>query len=352
MNFNKNLLAALISSTLIVGAAHAAMSLPTPKVVGHLPTITFIGTKPIPELGNTLTFTAADFNFSDEDLDTEGTHTYMWQLNDIDTGNTTLSYPLNLAATADIGKNLKLVVIPKTTTGDPKEGKALIIDFGSIAANATATPSISALTMAGTLQLGQNLSATYLFAANGGDPMDKSTYAWGRVGTTATAAQTNNTSVSKGGTVDNYALTAADIGQVVELSVQAKNGAGVTGNTQTISSNGLTGGGSTGEVVDPAQFDIRIKHGTSATELLNGPDFSGRPVVGKDLMTAECKYSAAPAGDFAICDTSAGAPYSLQWKHTGDGTSYNNITVGVTGATYMPHTSHQGQQIAVELTTK
>lgn len=133
MNFNKDLLAALIFPAQVFGAAHATTSLPTPKAVGHLPVMTFIGTMPDSlELGNTITFTASDFEFDDDDLDIEGIHSYVWQLNDVDTSNATLSYPLNLTATSDIGKKLTLLVIPKTITGYPKEGKPLKIVFGVI----------------------------------------------------------------------------------------------------------------------------------------------------------------------------------------------------------------------------
>lgn len=352
MNFNKSMLAASIFSALLVGAAQAAMSDPTPKVVGHKPVMTFAGNKPTSvKLGDTISVTDTDFVFGDVDGDAEAERNYVWRLDGVDTGVTGLSYSIDLAAIEKVDKVLTLAITPKTVVGDPISGDELVVDFGVIGVDATAAPIISALTMTGTLQVGQNLGATYAFNPNGGDLTDKSTFKWGRVGATA-GLVAGGAVVAATQKVDDYALTVADVGEVVELSVQAKNSIGVAGNVMTVTSSELPDGGSGGEVVDPEQFAVRIIYNSSATAELNGPDYSGRPVVGKDQMTAECKYAAAPDGDFATCDTSGSAPYTLQWKGTEDGSTYSNLSEGVSGATYMPNANHQGQQIGVELTNK
>lgn len=349
MNFNKNLLAVLISSTLVVSAAHAAMSLPTPKVVGYKPVLTYNGTLPgAIKLGDSITVAEGDFTFTDVDGDTEAPRNYVWKLDGVATAVTGLRYDILLGATGDLNKRLTLVITPETTTGDPTLGDGLVIDFGTIGVDATATPIISALAMSGTLQLNQNLSATYLFNPNGGDINDQSTFMWGHVGDNTQNTVAGGASVAATQVVDDYTLTVADIGEVVELSVQAKNGVGTTGNTETVTSALLTGGGSTGEVVNPLAADVRIIHNATGSELLNGPDFAGRPVVGKDLMTAECKAVGAPVADFTTCNTGL---YDLQWKSTPDAVTFSDIA-GQTGNTYMPHTDHQGQQIAVEATVK
>ncbi|MFH7527855.1 hypothetical protein AB2J22_21330 [Aeromonas sp. A5] len=349
MNFNKNLLAVLISSSLVVSAAHAAMSSPTPKVVGHKPVLAYNGTLPgAIKLGDTITVAEGDFAFTDVDGDTEAPRSYVWKLDGVATAVTSLQYDILLGATGDVKKRLTLVITPETTNGDPTLGDELVVDFGTIGVDATATPIISALAMVGTLQLNQNLSATYVFNPNGGDLNDKSTYQWGRVGDNTQTTVAGGTSVATSQVVDDYTLTNADIGEVIELSVQAKNGAGTTGNIETVTSAGLTGGGTGGEVVDPLNVDVKIIHGASGSEALNGPSFAGRPVVGKDLMTAKCKAVGAPEADFTTCNTGI---YDLQWKSTPDAVTFSDIA-GQTGNTYIPHTDHQGLQIVVDATVK
>ncbi|WP_430493470.1 inverse autotransporter beta domain-containing protein [Enterobacter mori] len=122
-----------------------------------------------------------------------------------------------------------------------------------------AGPQISNLNIAGTLEVGQVLSGTYTFAANGGEPTDTSLYLWGHQGQTAGGVAGSSTTVSTSGSVPAYTLAAGDAGQVMELSVQAKNGANMTGNIQTVNSsmtggegNGTDGGNGGGGVIDPA----------------------------------------------------------------------------------------------------
>ncbi|MFM5429180.1 hypothetical protein ACET60_05725 [Aeromonas veronii] len=350
MNFSKTQLAAFISSALLASAAHAVMSDPTPKVVGHKPVIEFTGNKPVNiKLGDIITLTDTDFTFTDADYDAEGERTYAWKLGEVETGITGLSYNIGLGETEKVDQELTLVVTPKTTGGDPAEGDTLVVSFGVIGVDATAAPIISELTMGGGLQLGQNLSATYAFNPNGGDLTDKSTYVWGRVGTTASSVAGGNV-VSAPQTVDNYLLTSTDVGEVVELSVQAKNNLGIVGNIETVTSSSLPDGGSGGEVVNPTEFAVRIAFTSTASDSVNGVGSAGRPVAGKDVMAAECKYVAAPVEDFAACDATPSAPYSLEWMGTTDGATYNPL--GNEGATYMPQGAHQGQRIAVKLTAK
>ncbi|MCU6172563.1 hypothetical protein, partial [Enterobacter bugandensis] len=68
---------------------------------------------------------------------------------------------------------------------------------------------------------------------NGGNAQDKSAYAWGYEGATGTAVA-DGQSVTTTGQVPARPLTTADVGKVMELSVMAKNGAGTTGNTETV----------------------------------------------------------------------------------------------------------------------
>ncbi|WP_273961012.1 inverse autotransporter beta domain-containing protein, partial [Enterobacter kobei] len=57
-------------------------------------------------------------------------------------------------------------------------------------------PAVSALTITGTLDVGQDLNGTYTFAANGGEPTDKSLFAWGYQGQTAGSVAGSGTAVT------------------------------------------------------------------------------------------------------------------------------------------------------------
>ncbi|ETO41187.1 inverse autotransporter beta domain-containing protein, partial [Morganella sp. EGD-HP17] len=92
------------------------------------------------------------------------------------------------------------------------------------------SPVVSDLKLQGELSVGKALSAQYVFDANGGDVTDTSLYAWGDKGGTAGAVSSGQ-AVTTPGQVPDYPLTTADTGKVKEVSVQAKNGLGVTGNT-------------------------------------------------------------------------------------------------------------------------
>ncbi|WP_145499457.1 hypothetical protein, partial [Yersinia bercovieri] len=66
--------------------------------------------------------------------------------------------------------------------------------------------------------------------------MDKSTFSWGYKGETAQKVA-NGTMIGSTGYVTPRLLVSADIGHVMELSVQAKNGLGIIGNTLTLASD-------------------------------------------------------------------------------------------------------------------
>jgi adhesin/invasin len=138
--------------------------------------------------------------------------------------------------------------ITTAETGNGTEGG----NEGGVVIDPAAEPQVSGLKMSGTLEAGQTLTATYAFAANGGNTQDKSTYAWGYEGTTGSAVTIGET-VAASGQVPARAITSEDIGKVMELSVQARNGADVKGNTLTVkSSEAITAG-------SPVQANSGIK---------------------------------------------------------------------------------------------
>ncbi|MFB2776778.1 hypothetical protein, partial [Shewanella xiamenensis] len=236
-----------------------------------------------------------------------------------------------------------------TTGGSDTDGDGK----GDTVIDPAAGPQITDLRLAGKLEVGQSLSATYGFNANGGDRNDKSTYAWGNKGDTA-ATVAAGASVTTSGQVPAVSLTAADIGEIKEVSVQAKNGLAITGNTLTVDSsqgagNGddTTGGGNGGEVLDPNNIQVAIHYTSSATILANGTNggvYTGteniRAVANVDEMTAMCQI--AGESSMSPCDTR----FNLNWYVNG------RIVPGAITQKFTPVTTDQGFPIAVEATLK
>ncbi|MCB5304097.1 adhesion domain-containing protein [Yersinia bercovieri] len=128
--------------------------------------------------------------------------------------------------------------------------------FPVIATAADPAPVISKLFLRGDLDVGESLKGDYRFSANGGNTVDKSTFSWGYKGETAQKVA-NGTMIGSTGYVTPRLLVSADIGHVMELSVQAKNGLGIIGNTLTLASdsedprNSTEEGDGEGRVGDP-----------------------------------------------------------------------------------------------------
>ncbi|PNY78677.1 hypothetical protein, partial [Pseudomonas fluorescens] len=92
-----------------------------------------------------------------------------------------------------------------------------------------AKPVVSDLKISGTLNVGENLSGRYSYDPNGTGSNDASTYVWGYQGATA-ATVGDGDSVQNTGSVPPYTIRSVDAGQVLEVSVEAKNLAGAVGN--------------------------------------------------------------------------------------------------------------------------
>ncbi|WP_421285477.1 inverse autotransporter beta domain-containing protein [Aeromonas veronii] len=209
-----------------------------------------------------------------------------------------------------------------------------------------AKPQVSNLRMAGKLEVGQSLTATYAFNANGGDATDNSTYVWGNQGETAAAAPAGQT-VANSGVVPGHTLVAADVGEVKEVSVQAKNGLAVTGNTVTVDttgSDGVTGGNPDGTVdYQPAvaPIDVRIEFTSTATVELNGV-LGGRPVLNNDTMTAVLDVVTNTSPDVA--------DYTFKWCLESDAACANPIAEGVGMSTFLAtDKALQGERMVVEV---
>ncbi|MGR1225465.1 inverse autotransporter beta domain-containing protein [Aeromonas veronii] len=223
-------------------------------------------------------------------------------------------------------------------------------------------PLVSNLRMTGKLEVGQSLGATYDFDANGGNEVDKSTYTWGNEGHTAASVSAGQT-VATSGVVPGFALTIADVGEVKEVSVQAKNAMAVIGNTVTVNvkgnasdTNGGVGGSGTDTVggvdtngdgkgdtvVNPANYVAEVRYTTTAIDALNGVN-GIRPVAQNDEMVAYCKMDGEPV--FSPCE----GRYAIRW-FVRDESNTNHLVSGATNGTFMPRAQDQGGAVLVEVT--
>jgi hypothetical protein len=186
--------------------------------------------------------------------------------------------------------------------------------------NETAAPEISDLQITGTLAVGEALSGTYVFNPLTGNPEDKSLVVWGGKGTTDPAT---GTAVTTSQILPPYTLTAADAGKVLAVSVQAKNGAGVNGNTLTATTEpgtqgNNTSGGNGGAVVNetaaPEISDLKITGTLLVGETLSGT-YAFNPLTGnpedKSLVVWGGKGTTDPATGTAVTTSQILPPYTL-----------------------------------------
>ena len=168
----------------------------------------------------------------------------------------------------------------------------------------SAPPVVDVTAINGELKVGATLTGVYSFDANAGEGTDASTMQW-----------------KNGGHVDadtEYLLAADDVGKTLTFEVTAKNGAGVTGNTDSMDI--------AAPVIDPA---------VPSTVVIIG-DVGGYPQVGQALTASvSCEITCAPDLQF-------------QWQlETGVGSAdYADIS-GANSATYVPISTDQKRTIRV-----
>ena len=220
---------------------------------------------------------SATYAFDANNGDGKDASTYVWgdkgntagQVASGQTVATSGTVPSYTLVAADIGhvkelsvqaKNSKSVqgnTLTVATDANPTDGNDTNGGHNGEIIDPVGSPQVANLRLHGELALHQSLSAEYTFDRNGGDAQDQSTYAWGNKGSTSSQVA-NGQTVATSGTVPSYELVAADIGQVKEVSVQAKNGAAIQGNTLTLATdassaegNDTEGGGNGGTIIDP-----------------------------------------------------------------------------------------------------
>ncbi|WP_282875981.1 ZirU family protein [Pseudomonas peli] len=181
-----------------------------------------------------------------------------------------------------------------------------------------AAPIVDVTNITGTLNVGQTLTGVYSFDANGGDSVDASTKRWLNGGHTDSDEQ--------------YLLAADDIGKVLTFEVQAKNGAAVVGNTDSIdtaSATGVSGGGTTppGSIIDPTAPD-------SVAIYIAGSPLADHPLVDQELKAVPtCVAICAPG-------------LSYQWQIESAPGTFVDIG-GATSSTYLVKRSDQRKAIRV-----
>ncbi|WP_429140478.1 hypothetical protein [Aeromonas veronii] len=366
--FKPHNLALMIAVLLgVASAAYAATtSSPTTKVVGFKPIYKNTdGTGAVSGklmLGEQLTVDPEKLDYFDHDGDKQDLPKvkYRWSIDGNDLGDTQkITIPDNQAY---IGKPVTLEVTPVSETGDPQEGKTLVLT-DLVKAGATGgdgngnitdfRPFVTDLHVyllrsgggdAGVFSPGGIIRAEYQFHPNGGDPVDNSVYKWGYAGTTSLNIDTEMLL----GFVLDYEISTRDVGEVLEFSLQARNGAGVKGNRVTVDSTGkvTTVGGGTATIdldaggkvayvkADPVSVSIVFK--STATPDLNGID-GVRPVANVDTLTAQ--FDAERGASDKVAD------YTFRWL-----ADNQEVVPATKGAdTFTPQPEHQGKAITVEV---
>lgn len=386
MLFKKNSLTLLIAAAMSATTAYAAtLSEATPPVVGFKPVFeNTTGSGAISgelKAGATLTVDPEKLTFKDLDGDLPAYNKtiYSWWVGDEDIpSGEEASFTLGKNT---VGKKIILKVTPVSETGDPLEGKMLTLanlseagvgggdENGNVKPDGNAKPYVSNLNIAGKLAVGEQLTASYQFNANGGDLTDTSISAWGTKGTSVGQISSGNAVNTDNGSVPDYTITLADAGEVLEVSVKAKNGAGVDGNILTVGTdndvhnddNGSGGnpdeggnsggnggletdggdGQNPGEIpyvpADPQEGSVSIEFTSTATADDNGVD-GERPVASKDKMTVTFKPAegASPNAE----------DYKFTWMAQGQEIE------GVNGQEFTPDAKHQGMEISVSVEPK
>ncbi|EPL4527082.1 hypothetical protein QCK34_004507, partial [Enterobacter asburiae] len=171
--------------------------------------------------------------------------------------------PAYVLKTADAGKVIELSLMARN--GADLKGNTLTtstlqaFSAGSVTGgnngrviNPASLPAVTALMLSGNLEVGGVLGATYVFDSRNGNPEDKTAYSWGREGMTANSVQSSSLTVEISGKVPGYTISNNDIGNVIELSVEARNGLGKKGNVATVKTSNTIGGSVVNVTTEPA----------------------------------------------------------------------------------------------------
>jgi hypothetical protein len=237
------------------------------------------------------------YAFADVDNDLEGTSTFRWLRDGAPIDDATALTYTTIAA--DSGQVLTFEVTPASATGIPT---------GTAATSAGATilnsaPTATAVTITGTLRVGEVLTGAYTFTDLDDDAHGMSTFRWLRGGVAIDAA-----------TEITYTTVAADSGQILTFEVTPISESGVT----------------TGTAVTSAGATILNSAPTASAVTI-----SGTLLVG-ELLTG--------AYTFADVDNDAQGTSTFRWLR-------NGVAIdGATGFTYSTVAADSGQVLTFEVT--
>ncbi|MGL5757773.1 inverse autotransporter beta domain-containing protein, partial [Plesiomonas sp.] len=144
---------------------------------------------------------------------------------------------VELSVQAENGLNIKgnIATIDSSVSDEEGNGTDGGTPEGEVI-NPDGKPLIRNLTMTGQLELGQVLNASYTWDPQTGDKQDKSQYQWGHLVYDFHEGLNPPETVVESQKVPEHTLDINDIGHVMSLYVQAKNGLGMTGNDAMVNS--------------------------------------------------------------------------------------------------------------------
>ncbi len=268
---------------------------PATLYVGRAPMISGLTMSGKLALGEQL---AGHYQFDSNNGNTQDTSLYQWGnkgqttgLNGAETIVTSGSVPSYTLIASDVGQvkelsvqarngvetlgnTLTVTTVPDDSGNDTEGG-----DGNGNITDEQAAPSISNVAMSGKLNVGEALSGSYTFAANTGNATDTSEYQWGVKGSTADVVA-NGSAISQSGVIPSYTIDGSNAGQVLEVSVRAKNGADVYGNSATVDTaqigggNNTEGGDGNGNITDeqaaPSISNVAMSGKLNVGEALSG----------------------------------------------------------------------------------
>ena len=264
------------------------------------------------EVGQKLT---GSYTYTDADGDAEGASTYRWLRDGLPiSGVTELTYTL---VTADEGASIVFEVTPVATAGALTGRPVASAPVGPVVkpdpvGPANTAPVASAVTITGSLEVGQKLTGSYAYADADGDAEGTSTYRWLRDG-----------SPISGVTGLTYTLVTADQGASIVFEVTPMATAGVLIGSPVASAP-------VGPVVTPAP----VAPANTA------------PVASAVAITGILEVGQKLTGRYTYTDADGDAEGTSTYRWLRDGSPIS----GVTGLTYTLVTADQGASIVFEVT--
>ena len=184
-----------------------------------------------PQVGSSLSGT---YTFSDADGDTQGTSTFRWVANSVNTGvtgGTTLARTQTYTpSSTNLGSYLYFCVTPVSSAGT-LSGTEVCTSATAAVTSSNAAPVASSVAITGTAQVGVQLSGSYTFSDADSDTQGTSTFRW--------IANTINTGVTGGtllATSQNYTPTSASLGKYIYFCVTPVASNGTLTGTEVCSS--------------------------------------------------------------------------------------------------------------------